>query len=160
MHDPVAPPADDGHAFKPLYTAHVTVSGGGSSHGRATGRARSSDGALDLGLRVPRELGGDTTGPNPEQLFAAAFAACLHGALSLVARRHALDPAPITIEASVAFGRDPGDGGYQLRPDLVVSWPGVERETAARLLAEATALCPYSKLTSQGAPSTIIRITG
>jgi Ohr subfamily peroxiredoxin len=104
---------------------------------------------------MPAELGGDATGPNPEQLFAAGYAACFHGALSLVARQHLLDPAPITVEAAVAFGRDPGNGGYLLRADLVVSWPGVERATATRLLTKATALCPYSKMTRQGTPARI-----
>jgi len=144
-----------GSVFKPIYTAQVTVTGGDSGHGRATGHAVSHDGALDLHLRLPEELGGDTSGPNPEQLFAAGFAACFHGALSLVVRRESLDPAPITVEATVAFGRDPADGGYLLEAGLVVSWPNADRETANRLLAEASALCPYSKLTRQGAPTTI-----
>ncbi|MFD0885615.1 Ohr family peroxiredoxin, partial [Streptosporangium algeriense] len=117
--------------------------------------ARSADGSLDLELRMPEELGGDTTGPNPEQLFAAGYAACFHGALSLLARRHLLDPASITVEATVAFGRDPEDGGYQLRADLVVNWPGVEPDRANPLLAQATALCPYAKMTRQGIPATI-----
>jgi osmotically inducible protein OsmC len=147
--------AYSGSAFKPLYITRVAVSGGSSAHGRATGRARSADGALDLELRMPEELGGDTTGPNPEQLFAAGYAACFHGALSLLARRHLLDPEPITVEATVAVGRDPADGGYQLRADLVVAWPGVERDTATSLLAQATALCPYAKMTRHGIPATI-----
>lgn len=144
-----------GSAFKPLYVTRVAVSGGGSAHGRATGRARSADGALDLELRMPEELGGDATCPNPEQLFAAGYAACFHGALSLLARRHLLDPGPITVEVTVAFGRDPADGGYELRADLVVTWPGVERDTATPLLAQATALSPYAKMTRQGIPGTI-----
>ncbi|WP_221762752.1 Ohr family peroxiredoxin [Nonomuraea sp. WAC 01424] len=129
--------------------------GGGSAHGRASGQARSADGTLSLELRMPEELGGDNPGPNPEQLFAAGYAACFHGALSLLARRHLLDPESITVEATVAFGRDPADGGYQLHADLVVSWPGVESETATPLLAQATALCPYAKMTRQGIPATI-----
>jgi osmotically inducible protein OsmC len=145
----------DGAAFKPLYTAQVTVSGGSSGHGRATGKARSADGVLDLDLRIPEELGGDASGTNPEQLFAAGFAACFHGVLSLVARENLLDPAPIIVEATVAFGRDPADGGYLLQADLVVSWPEVERETATRLLTKAAAICPYSKMTRQGTPATI-----
>ncbi|WP_306482408.1 OsmC family protein [Streptomyces sp. AS02] len=60
---------------------------------------------------MPAELGGDGRGTNPEQLFAAGFAACFHGALSLVARQEERDPTPISEEATVAFGRDPGDGG-------------------------------------------------
>jgi Ohr subfamily peroxiredoxin len=145
----------DGATFKPLYIARVTVGGGSSGHGRATGKVRSDDGALDLDLRLPGELGGDTTGPNPEQLFAAGFAACFHGVLSLLARDELLDPVPITVQATVAFGRDPGDGGYLLQADLVVSWPGVERETVTHLLARAEAICPYSKMTRHGTPATV-----
>jgi lipoyl-dependent peroxiredoxin len=159
MTDPFPPLSTDhdygGAAFKPIYIAHVTVSGGTSAHGRATGKARSSDGALDLDLRTPKELGGDATGPNPEQLFAAGFAACLHGVLSLLARQHSLDPAPITVDASVACGRDPADGAYQLQAALQVNWPGIARETATNLLTKATALCPYARMTRQGTPTTI-----
>ncbi|MEV1082446.1 Ohr family peroxiredoxin [Streptomyces sp. NPDC050211] len=145
----------DGDSFSPIYSTTVTVSGGTAGHGRASGMARSDDGALDLSLRMPAELGGDGQGTNPEQLFAASFAACFHGALSLVARQEALDPASISIEATVAFGRDPGDGGYLLRVDLVVKWPGVAPEIATPLLEKADALCPYAKMASQGTPTTI-----
>ncbi|MEU6998722.1 Ohr family peroxiredoxin [Nonomuraea sp. NPDC046570] len=157
MNDPILSTDHDysGSAFKPLYTTRVAVTGGSSAHGRATGQARSADGALSLELRMPEELGGDNPGPNPEQLFAAGYAACFHGALSLLARRHLLDPESITVDATVAFGRDPADGGYQLRADLVVTWPGVERETVGPLLAQATALCPYAKMTRQGIPASI-----
>ncbi|MFI7132741.1 Ohr family peroxiredoxin [Nonomuraea sp. NPDC050153] len=144
-----------GSTFKPLYVTRVAVNGGSSAHGRASGRAVSADGALDLQLRMPEELGGDNPGPNPEQLFAAGYAACFHGALSLLARRHLLDPGAITVEATVAFGRDPADGGYQLSADLMVTWPGVDPDTAAPLLSQATALCPYAKMTRQGIPATI-----
>lgn len=145
----------DGEAFAPIYTTTVTVSGGTASHGRASGRARSADGALDLPLRMPAELGGDGHGTNPEQLFAAGFAACYHGALSLVARQVPLDPTEISVEATVAFGRDPADGGYLLRIDLVVKWPGIDPEIAAPLLAKADSLCPYAKMAWQGTPTTI-----
>ena len=144
-----------GESFAPIYTTTVTVSGGAASHGRASGRARSVDGALDLDLRMPAELGGDGRGTNPEQLFAAGFAACYHGALSLVARQVPLDPAAISVEATVAFGRDPADGGYLLRIDLVVRWPGIDPETAAPLLEKADSLCPYAKMAWQGTPTTI-----
>ncbi|MER5436712.1 Ohr family peroxiredoxin [Streptomyces sp. NPDC002588] len=145
----------DGEFFAPLYTTTVTVSGGTVSHGRASGRARSADGVLDLDLRTPAELGGDGQGTNPEQLFAAAFAACFHGALSLVARQAALEVATISVEATVAFGRDPGDGGYLLRVDLVVKWPGIDPEIAAPLLEKADSLCPYARMADQGTPTTI-----
>jgi Ohr subfamily peroxiredoxin len=145
----------DGESFAPIYTTTVTVSGGMASHGRASGRARSADGVLDLDLRMPAELGGDGQGTNPEQLFAAGFAACYHGALSLVARQAALDPSAISVEATVAFGRDPGDGGYLLRVDLVVKWPDIDPEIAAPLLEKTDFLCPYAKMAGQGTPTTI-----
>ncbi|WP_274388981.1 Ohr family peroxiredoxin [Streptomyces cavernae] len=145
----------DGESFVPIYTTTVTVSGGVASHGRASGRARSDDGVLDINLRMPAELGGDGRGTNPEQLFAAGFAACFHGALSLVARQATLDPAAISVEATVAFGRDPDDGGYLLRVDLVVRWPGIDPEIAAPLLDKTNSLCPYAKMAWQGTPTTI-----
>lgn len=161
MTDPIQPPNLStekdfaGTSFSPIYTTTVTVSGGTASHGRASGRARSDDGVLDLSLRMPAELGGDGQGTNPEQLFAAGFAACFHGALSLVARQAALDPSTISVEATVAFGRDPEDGGYLLRVDLVVSWPGTDAEIAAPLLEKADSLCPYARMAWRGTPTTI-----
>ena len=145
----------DGESFAPIYTTTVTVSGGVASHGRASGRALSDDGLLDLNLRMPAELGGDGQGTNPEQLFAAGFAACFHGALSLVARQAALDPAAISVDATVAFGRDPEDGGYLLCVDLVVKWPGIDSEVASPLLKKADSLCPYARMAWQGTPTTI-----
>ncbi|MFI1864017.1 Ohr family peroxiredoxin [Streptomyces jumonjinensis] len=145
----------DGESFSAIYTTTVTVSGGVAAHGRASGEARSSDGVLDLDLRMPAELGGDGKGTNPEQLFAAGFAACFHGALSLVARENTLDPATISVEATVAFGRDPEDGGYLLRIDLVVKWPGVSPQEATPLLQKADSLCPYARMAWRGTPATI-----
>ena len=66
----------------PIYTAHAAVTGG-----RAEGHGVSSDGVLDVQLRLPSEMGGDGSGTNPEQLFAVGFAACFEGALGVVARR-------------------------------------------------------------------------
>ncbi len=145
----------NGESFSAIYTTTVTVSGGVAAHGRVSGRARSADGVLDLDLSMPGELGGDGQGTNPEQLFAAAFGACFHGALSLVARQAALDPATIMVEATAAFGRDPGDGGYVLRVDLVVKWPGISPETAAPLIEKANSLCPYARMAGEGTPTTI-----
>lgn len=141
----------DGASFSAIYETTVTVSGGPAKHGRASGRARSDDGVLDLGLRMPAELGGDGHGTNPEQLFAAGFAACFHRALSLVARQEELDPADI----SVAFGPDPADGGHLLRVDLVVGWRGVDPEIAEPLLEQADSLCPCAKMAVRGTPTTI-----
>ncbi|MGW1887004.1 Ohr family peroxiredoxin [Streptomyces sp. NPDC001970] len=145
----------DGASFSPIYTTTVTVSGGIAAHARASGRARSADGVLDISLGMPAELGGDGRQTNPEQLFAAGLGACFLGALSLVARQAALDPAAISVDATVAFGRDPEDGGYGLRVDLAVEWPGVAPEIAAPLLEKANSLSPYGRMASQGTPATI-----
>jgi Ohr subfamily peroxiredoxin len=105
---------------------------------------------------MPAELGGDGSGTNPEQLFAAGFAACFHGTLSVVARQAGLDPAAITVEATVGFGRVPGgDGGYVLCVDLVVKWPDVDPEVAGPLLEKADSLCPYARMVSHGTPATV-----
>lgn len=145
-----------GEQFTPIYTTTITLTGGSSGHGRATGKAVSDDGNLDVELRLPREMGGPGGGgTNPEQLFAAGYAACFHGALSLLARGEHLDPGGIEISATVAFGRDPSDGGYLLTADLLVDWPGVPAEAAAALVKKADELCPYSKMTRQGTPATV-----
>jgi lipoyl-dependent peroxiredoxin len=144
-----------GDTFTPIYISNVRLSGGSAGHGRASGQAVSHDGQLNVELRVPAEMGGPGGGTNPEQLFAAGYAACFHGALSLLAREDGVDPSQVSIDASVAFGRDPADGGYLLTADLVVRWPGVDAETAQGLVDRADLLCPYSKMTRQGTPSTV-----
>lgn len=80
-----------GDAARPLYTGRVRVSGGAARHGRASGVVRSDDGALSVDLRLPAELGGPGGGTNPEQLLAAGYAGCFHGAMVLVAARAGLN---------------------------------------------------------------------
>lgn len=139
-----------GRDFHPLYTTTVTVSGGETGHGRASGVARSDDGNLVVNLRLPAAFGGPGNGTNPEQLFAAGFAACFHGALNLVAKRTKLEINDAVVEAQVAFGRDPTDGGFALVSDLRVRIPGVERSVVEELVRDAERLCPYAKMARQG----------
>jgi Ohr subfamily peroxiredoxin len=139
-----------GKDFHPLYTTTVTVSGGETGHGRASGVARSDDGNLLLELRLPAAFGGPGGGTNPEQLFAAGFAACFHGALNLLAKRTAMELTDNVVEVQVSFGRDPMDGGYALVIDLRVRMPGVERRVAEELVRHAERLCPYAKMARQG----------
>jgi Ohr subfamily peroxiredoxin len=123
---------------KPLYTAIATAEGG------RTGHVRSSDGILALSLRMPKELGGPGgEGTNPEQLFAAGYAACFESALRLVARqkKHAIDKASIT--AHVTIGQTDG-GGFGLAVTLHASLPGMAKEQAQALLEAAHQVCPYS----------------
>src|SRR5258706_4364932 len=84
--------------MKILYTAKATVQGG------RKGQARSSDGHLQVHLSIPKEMGGDGgQGTNPEQLFAAGYAACFQSALEQVARRQHVEAGPTTITANVGI---------------------------------------------------------
>ncbi|MEU4801238.1 organic hydroperoxide resistance protein [Actinosynnema sp. NPDC023587] len=125
-----------------LYTAEATAVGDGRD-----GEVRSADGVLDLRLTTPTELGGpggDRT--NPEQLFAAGYAACFHSALKVAARQVKV-PTPATeVTARVGIGPD-GGGGYQLTVALHAHLPGVEQPVADDLVARAHRICPYSNAT-------------
>ncbi|MGH3372388.1 MAG: organic hydroperoxide resistance protein [Nocardioidaceae bacterium] len=124
-----------------LYTATATAEGG------REGRAYSSDGALDLVVSMPKEFGGAGAGTNPEQLFAAGFAACFHSALQLVARKARHDVTDSTVTGSVAIGPLAAGPGYGLEVGLRVRIPGTPREVADQLVAQADAVCPYSNAT-------------
>ncbi|AXF25367.1 peroxiredoxin [Burkholderia pyrrocinia] len=139
-----------GRDFQALYTTTVTVSGGETGHGRASGVARSDDGNLAVDLRLPTEFGGPGNGTNPEQLFAAGFAACFHGALNLLEKRADMEITDTVVEVQVSFGRDPMDGGYALLIDVRVRIPGVDRDIAEEMVRTAERLCPYAKMARQG----------
>lgn len=124
-----------------LYTAKATATGSGRG-----GHVRSSDEALDTGLSVPRELGGaGGDGTNPEQLFAAGYAACFHSALQLVARKGKIRLEDSSVTAEVGIG--PSGTGFGLTATLVVDIPGVEHEVARGLVDAAHQVCPYSNAT-------------
>lgn len=144
-----------GEEVQPLYTARVKLTGGETRHGRASGVAKSDDGALCVDLRLPRELGGPGGGTNPEQLFAAGFAACFHGAMNLIASRSKIPVRDSSIQVSVTFGRDPSDGLFLLEVDTEVTLPGVDRTIATELIRETERVCPYSKVLRQGCESTV-----
>ncbi len=124
----------------PLYTATATATGGRS------GRVVSADGVLDLPVTMPKGLGGSgEPGANPEQLFAAGYAACFGSALGLVARQQRVDLGAVRITANVTIGKD--DTGFGLAVELVGHLPNVPREQAEALLQAAHQVCPYSKAT-------------
>jgi Ohr subfamily peroxiredoxin len=126
---------------KVLYTANAVVSGGRDGHGRST------DGQLEVELRVPKEMGGAGGGTNPEELFAVGYAACFEGALGAVARRQKLEIGEVTINSSVGL-LPTGDGGFQLTVALDVVKPtGVDAEAAVELVRAAHQVCPYSNAT-------------
>lgn len=125
-----------------LYRAQATATGG------REGQARSDDGRLQLALSTPKELGGaGGEGTNPEQLFAAGYAACFLGALKLVAQQFKVKiPAEAAITAIVGIGPR-SQGGFGITADLAVSLPGIAPEQAQKLVEAAHQTCPYSNAT-------------
>jgi osmotically inducible protein OsmC len=144
-----------GDEFLSLYATAVTVTGGEAGHGRASGIARSEDGNLELELRLPPELGGPGGGTNPEQLFAAGYAACFHGALSLLAARDSIAIPGAAVRVAISFGRDPVDGLYALVAKVDIALPGVDRAVAEELVRNTERLCPYAKMVRQGMNSVV-----
>jgi len=124
-----------------IYTARATATGDGRN-----GHTASDDGLLDVDVRIPKEMGGPGGATNPEELFAAGYAACFHSALKLVGGREKLDVTGTTVTASVSIGSLP-DGGYGLGVALSVSAPHLEHETARALVESAHQVCPYSNAT-------------
>jgi Ohr subfamily peroxiredoxin len=140
----------EGRDVQPLYSTTVTVTGGDAGHGRASGVARSDDGNLDLDLRMPQALGGPGGGTNPEQLFAAGYAACFHGALVLLAARAGIVAEGVSVSVTVEFGRDPMDGLFVLTAHTLVQMPGIERAAAEELVRNTERFCPYTKMARKG----------
>ncbi|OON78014.1 organic hydroperoxide resistance protein [Streptomyces tsukubensis] len=122
-----------------LYTAAATANG-------REGRAVSSDGQLDLALAMPPALGGNGKGTNPEQLFAAGYAACFASALGQVGRAAKIDTSEISVTSEVSIGKD-GDG-FGLAVVLRVELPdSLDSETGHTVVEQAHRTCPYSKAT-------------
>ncbi|MFI2635630.1 organic hydroperoxide resistance protein [Streptomyces collinus] len=123
-----------------LYTATATA-----THGRE-GRTVSSDGVLDLALGMPQALGGNGQGTNPEQLFAAGYAACFGSALGLVGRAAKVDVSDAAVTAEVSIGKQ-GEG-FGLAVTLRVELPdSVDEATGRKLVEQAHQVCPYSNAT-------------
>jgi lipoyl-dependent peroxiredoxin len=130
------------------YTTSATATGG------RDGRSRTEDGSLDVGLSTPKELGGaGGPGNNPEQLFAAGYAACFLGAMKFVASQGgtAKVPQDATVKASVGIGPR-SEGGFGIDVQLDVALPGVPRDQAQALVEKAHQVCPYSNATRGNVP--------
>ncbi|SDK54620.1 organic hydroperoxide resistance protein [Microbulbifer yueqingensis] len=128
--------------MKTLYTAVATATGG------RDGEAKSSDGKLAVKLDVPEEMGGSGgDGTNPEQMFAAGYAACFIGAMKFVADKEKQEvPDDTSVRAEVGIG--PKDKGFGLDIDLHVSLPGMDADTAEKIANRAhEEVCPYSNAT-------------
>ena len=126
---------------KPIYTAEAHVTGG-----RLAGHGRTSDGVLEVDLRVPPELGGEEPGTNPEQLFAVGYAACFEGALATVARRKKLEAGDVEIDSKVMLVAGE-ERSFTVAVELAVTLPSVEGEDAVELVRAAHRVCPYSNAT-------------
>ncbi|BEU99787.1 organic hydroperoxide resistance protein [Novosphingobium olei] len=122
-----------------LYTARAKAVGGRS------GRVSTDDGLLDVNLALPTALGGKGGATNPEQLFAAGYAACFENAVIHVARGmgEKIPDDAIVVDAVVGIGPN-ASGGFALSVDLNVAITGLSQDRAEELVAAAHATCPYS----------------
>lgn len=127
---------------KAVYTAQATVTGG-----RTEGHGVTSDGALEVELRTPVEMGGEGGGTNPEQLFAVGYAACFEGALGVVGRREHAEVGDVSIESRVSL-ITAEDRSFNVAVELHVTLPQVaDPDQAVRIVAAAHEVCPYSNAT-------------
>jgi Ohr subfamily peroxiredoxin len=127
-------------AVQVLYTTTATATGG------RDGRAATRDGAFEVKLSTPKELGGGGgPGNNPEQLFASGYAACFIGAMKAVAAKggSAKVPGDASVTATVGIGPR-SEGGFGLDVELAIALPGVPRAEAEALVEKAHRVCPYS----------------
>ncbi|MBB2911312.1 Ohr subfamily peroxiredoxin [Streptosporangium becharense] len=125
--------------YETLYTARA------SSGGDRTGRVTTDDGQLDLEVRAPEQLGGPGGAPNAEQLLAAAYAACFHSSLELIAGRSGVDTSGARVDTAVELRKRGKGDDYAIAVDVTVHLPEAERDTAARLAGQAQEHCPYFK---------------
>jgi lipoyl-dependent peroxiredoxin len=124
-----------------IYTAEALSTGAGRD-----GHVATRDGIIDTDVRVPKEMGGPGGAPNPEDFFAAGFAACFHSALQGVARAQKIDLADTSVGSRVHIGSD-GQGGYRLAVELEVVVPHLPHAEAQALADAAHQVCPYSNAT-------------
>lgn len=128
--------------MKAIYTAQATVTGG-----RDEGHGRTSDGALEVDIRIPPELGGPGTGTNPEQLFAIGFGSCFESSIKVVGRRMKMQVDDVSIDVRVQLFPTP-ERGFKLAVGMDVSLPSVEdAEQAMSLVRKTHRVCPYSNAT-------------
>ncbi len=138
--DDSAAPIYVASATGPIYVASATATGEGRN-----GHTRSSDGVLDLDLAIPKDMGGPGgLLSNPEQLFAAGYAACFHNALKVVARLQQVPLGESAVTADVELRRREG-GWLDLAVHLDVEMIGLDQTLAEQLVAGAHERCPYSR---------------
>ena len=126
--------------IEPLYTTEAIATGGGRN-----GHVRTADGRVDMDLAIPAEMGGSGDGANPEQLFAAGYAACVHSALQSVARQAKKKLGDSSVGARVSIGK--AGEGFGLAVTLEVVIPDLPQDEAQQLADAAHQVCPYSNAT-------------
>ena len=127
--------------MKILYSTTATATGDGRN-----GHTATEDGLVDVDVRTPKEMGGAGGATNPEQLFAAGYAACFHSALKLVGQGEKADLTGSEVSASVSIGTL-DSGGFGLAVELDVHAPNLDHDTALALVHQAHEVCPYSNAT-------------
>jgi Ohr subfamily peroxiredoxin len=133
--------AEQGLTTTPSYVTQARVTGG------RNGRGGTTDGKLDVDLRLPKELGGDGAGTNPEQLFAVGYAACFSTVLTLLGQRRKLNAGDAVVDSTVML-ISVGDGTFRLGAKLDVTLPSIANpQQATDLVRGAHELCPYSRAT-------------
>lgn len=137
-----------------IFTAQAKAKGGRDGH------ITSEDQVLDLDLSTPKAMGGPgkVGATNPEQLFAAGYAACFEGALGVAARQAKVRLEEVTVEAFIGFGKAE-DGGFGISADLHVNLPGLAQAQAQELVEQAHQICPYSRATKGNIEVTLTATT-
>lgn len=136
-----------------IYTTTATATGDGRN-----GHTATEDGQVDLDVRIPTEMGGPGGATNPEQLFAAGYAACFNSALRLTATSQGVDIGETAVSATVGIGMNEA-GGFGLSVELDVDLPGVDAAVAQGLVEAAHQVCPYSNAT-RGNIDVALRVVG
>ena len=130
-----------------IYIAKAVSTGGRAGH------VKTADGVINMELRAPVEMGGESGYANPEELFAAGYAACFNSAAELSARRMRLDGSQIEIQVEIGIGQDKERGGFGLEAKITGLFPAsVTPEDARKIMESAHELCPYSRAIKGNVP--------
>lgn len=136
--------------MRTLYQAEASATGGRNGH------VRSSDGLVDFDLSIPKEMGGPGGAlTNPEQLFAAGYAACFDSALGFVAAQRKIKTGPTKIDVTVGIGQNES-GGFGLQVRIAASIPDLPAAEAKALLEQAHQVCPYSNAIRGNVPTELV----
>jgi len=133
-----------------VYTAKAQITGGRSGHGA------TDDGAIDVDLRAPKEMGGPGGGTNPEQLFAVGYGACFQGAMGLAGKELGIDTKESTVNIEVGFGKEGESFGLAVK--IMAHIPGVDLADAQKVVDRTHELCPYSKATRGNIPVAVVAV--